>query len=108
MSRIERSSVGREDVGMHRAGRKPRLAGQVQGTVTVTGIARSVFRRGLVVPDNDPVKGFWMSYAPTAMGHATGTPTPLPLVVEADGTTNPGGLPKGAVTRIDFRNDHLH
>jgi len=85
-----------------------RRAGQVRGTVTVTGIARTIFRHGLFVPDNDPVKGFWMTYAPDAMGQAAGTPTPLPLVVEADGTANPGGLPKGGVTRIDFRNDHLN
>jgi surfeit locus 1 family protein len=85
-----------------------RRAGQLQGPVTVTGIARTLFRRGLFVPDNDPVKGFWMTYAPDAMGEAAGTRAPLAVVVEADGTANPGGLPKGAVTRIDFRNDHLN
>ena len=85
-----------------------RRAGQLQGPVTVTGIARTVFRSVLFVPDNDPVKGFWMTYAPDAMGAAAGTRAPLAVVVEADGTANPGGLPKGAVTRIDFRNDHLN
>ena len=85
-----------------------RRAGQLQGTLTVTGIARTVYRHGLFVPDNDPVKGFWMTYAPDAMGAAAGTRAPLAVVVEADGTANPGGLPKGAVTRIDFRNDHLN
>ncbi len=29
-------------------------------------------------------------------------------MAEADGTANPGGLPKRAVTRIDFPNHHLN
>jgi surfeit locus 1 family protein len=81
--------------------------GRPTGKVTVTGIARSVFHGGLFVPDNDPAKGFWITYDPPAMARAMGIRMPLPLVLEADGTTDPGGLPKGGVTRIDLPNNHL-
>ncbi len=84
-----------------------RRSGQVQGVRTITGIARTVFPHGWLVPDNDPVKGFWIVYAPAAMGAAAGVGVPLPLVVEAGAKENPGGLPKGSVTRIDFPNNHL-
>ncbi len=31
----------------------------------------------------------------------------LPVVVEADATPNPGGLPVGGQTRVELPNDHL-
>lgn len=99
--------VNRGWVPLDRKAPATRAAGQTQDRVAVTGIARSVIRRGLFIPDNDPAKGFWIAYDPVAMARAMGIGAPLPLVVEADDAANPGGLPKGAVTRIDLPNNHL-
>ncbi|MDH3242399.1 MAG: SURF1 family protein [Alphaproteobacteria bacterium] len=99
--------VNRGWVPLDRKTPATRQAAPGQGPVTVTGIARSDFRRGLFVPDNDAAKGFWIAYDPPAMARAMGIGAPLPLVLEADGAPNPGGLPKGAVTRIDLPNNHL-
>lgn len=84
-----------------------RAAGQVSGTVTVTGIARVPRPPGMFVPENDPAKGFWMTVDIAAMAAAARVAPVLPVIVEADATPNPGGLPIGGVTRIDYRNDHL-
>lgn len=84
-----------------------RAAGQVAGTVTVTGIARVPRAPGLFVPENDPAKGFWMTVDVDAMAAARGVAPVLPVIVEADATPNPGGAPIGGITRIDYRNDHL-
>jgi surfeit locus 1 family protein len=32
---------------------------------------------------------------------------PAPFYVDADTTPNPGGWPKGGITRLDLPNDHL-
>lgn len=84
-----------------------RKQGQVAGLVTVTGIARMAAPKRLFTPDNNPATGFWMTYDTPAMAAALGIARPLSMVVEADAGANPGGLPRGGVTRIDFRNDHL-
>ena len=99
--------VNRGWIPLDRAVPVPRQGGRTNGRVTVTGIARGIFRRGLFVPENDPAKGFWITYDPAAMARAMGIGAPLPLVVEADGTAHSGGLPKGGVTRIDLPNNHL-
>ena len=41
------------------------------------------------------------------MVKAAGVADPVPFYVDADNTPNPGGWPKGGVTRLDLPNDHL-
>lgn len=77
------------------------------GPITVTGIARTTFRRGAFAPENDPGKGFWAHYDPAAMARAMGIARPLPLILEADAASDRKALPKGAVTRIDLPDNHL-
>ncbi|MCC7276540.1 MAG: SURF1 family protein, partial [Alphaproteobacteria bacterium] len=84
-----------------------RAAGQVEGTVTVEGIARTrQVRRGLV-PENQVDRNLWFTMDLPVMAEAAGLPEVLPLYVEAGDAPNPGGYPLGGQTRISLPNDHL-
>ncbi len=85
-----------------------RPGGQLDGEVTVSGIARyrAADRPGRFTPDNEPAAGRWYHYDLEAMAAALGIEL-SPVVVEADETDNPGGLPIGGRTRITLTNNHL-
>lgn len=85
-----------------------RSDGQLEGEVSVSGIARfrAADRPGLFTPDNDPEAGRWYHYDLEAMAAALGIPL-SPIVVEADPTPNPGGLPIGGRTVKTLTNNHL-
>jgi len=85
-----------------------RADGQIEGEVRVRGIARyrAADRPGSFTPENDPAKRRWYHYDQEAMAAALGTEL-SPIVVEADETANPGGLPIGGRTRITLSNNHL-
>ena len=74
----------------------------------VMGIARyrADDRPGWFTPDNQPAAGVWYWYDMPALSRALGLEL-LPVVVEADATPNPGGLPVGGLTRTELRNNHL-
>ena len=84
-----------------------RAAGQVEGTVSVTGILRAPGAKGRFTPDNDPDGNTWFHLDVPAMAAAAGLDGALPYVLDADGTANPGGLPVGGQTPTALRNDHL-
>ncbi|MGI9486219.1 MAG: SURF1 family protein [Geminicoccaceae bacterium] len=85
-----------------------RSKGQLEGEVTVSGIARyrAGDRPGSFTPDNDPASGRWYHYDLEALAAALGLEL-SPIVVEADASANPGGLPIGGQTRITLTNNHL-
>jgi len=83
-----------------------RSQGQVQGQATVTGVLRTPPAPGPFTPDNRPDVDEWYWIDLAAMATATALDL-LPVVVAADATANPGGLPIGGQTRLDVRNDHL-
>jgi surfeit locus 1 family protein len=85
-----------------------RRQGQSEGTVEITGIARyrGADRPGWFTPDNEPERGLWYGYDLRALEAAVGLEL-LPVVVEADATPNPGGLPLGGRTRLVLPNNHL-
>lgn len=85
-----------------------RRAGQLEGEVTVRGIARfrDADEHAWMVPDNQPDAGIFYWYDMAALREATGRDL-LPVVVEADATPNPGGLPIGGRTRVELPNRHL-
>lgn len=85
-----------------------RRAGQLDGEVTVEGIARyrADDRPGWLTPAHEPGGLTWYWYDLETLGRATGQDL-LPVVVEADATANPGGLPVGGQTRIELPNRHL-
>lgn len=100
--------VDRGWVPVDRAHPAARRQGQVEGPVTITGIAR--YRgddaTGWFTPANQPEQAMWFSYDLPALEQAVGLAL-LPVVVEADDRPNPGGLPIGGLTRIALTNNHL-
>lgn len=89
-----------------------RVAGQVAGDVTVTGLyRRAPNEAGAFVPDNDTGKRlyYWRSLKDmqTAAFGSDGVAA-MPLFIDADAApANPGGWPKGGVTLVDLPNRHL-
>ena len=89
-----------------------RPAGEVEGTVTVSGLARSApaAKPGSFVPDNEPARNefFWRSLPDMAAGLSLPLGVKLlPFFVDAGPAVAPGGWPVGGTTVIDIPNDHL-
>lgn len=89
-----------------------RLEGQLDGPVTITGLARDRLevKPSSFVPDNDPAQNifYWKDWA--VMAETGGVPdleTLVPFFIDADDTPNPGILPMGGVTNIELPNKHL-
>jgi surfeit locus 1 family protein len=99
--------VDRGWVPTDRAHPAARREGQVEGPVEITGIARrrDATRPGWFTPANQPAERLWYSYDLPALEHALGLEL-LPIVVEADASANPGGLPIGGVSQTALRSNH--
>lgn len=89
-----------------------RMDGQLDGPVTVTGLARDPLTKkpGFFLPDNDVAKNifYWKDWR--AMAESADVPdidSAVPFFIDADSKPNPGGLPIGGVTIVDFPNNHL-
>jgi surfeit locus 1 family protein len=93
------------------AARRP--AGQVSGEVTLTGLVRRPSPRTWFTPASEPARNmfYWPDYAgmlESIGGSAPGAALPVPFFVDADAEpANPGGFPKGGVTRLTLPNRHL-
>jgi surfeit locus 1 family protein len=104
--------VNRGFVPYDRKDPSTRAEGQVEGEVTVTGLARNPLaeKPSFIVPDNDPAKNMFYWKDLPAMTATAGLPagaTVLPFFVDADAAANPGGLPVGGVTLINLPNNHF-
>jgi surfeit locus 1 family protein len=89
-----------------------RAEGQVEGEVTITGLARNPLQEkpSSLVPDNDPAKNifYWKDRDAMAASAGLGAQAEIvPVFIDADATPNPGGYPLGGVTLIDLPNNHL-
>jgi surfeit locus 1 family protein len=89
-----------------------RVAGQLAGTLAVEGILRWPVKGwpdwlDWALPSNDCGRNYWFWIDPAAMARCSGLSNVLPYALEAGPAANPGGLPRGGVTRTDPRNDHL-
>jgi surfeit locus 1 family protein len=91
-----------------------RAAGQIAGTVHVQGLLRLPpdGKPHWLLPDNRPDLNYWFWVDIPAMSAADKlaqlTPAAVaPFYIDADATPNPGGWPKGGVTRLALPNDHL-
>lgn len=89
-----------------------RAEGQLDGPVTITGLARDPLAQkpSFLVPDNDIAKNIFYWKDRDAMAESAGLPSPdevVPFFIDADSRPNPGGLPVGGVTIVDFPNNHL-
>lgn len=89
-----------------------RPAGQVADAVTVTGLLRQPGVRGWFEPEPDRVRNVWYWRDLDALAASLPADVPrdriLPFFVDAAAEpANPGGWPKGGVTRLDIPNRHL-
>jgi surfeit locus 1 family protein len=89
-----------------------RPQGQVEGEVTVTGLARNALpqKPSSLVPDNDPAKNVFYWKDRDAMARSAGLRAAaeiVPVFIDAGAAPNPGGFPIGGVTLIDLPNSHL-
>lgn len=89
-----------------------RPEGQIAGTVAVRGLTRRPGVQGWFDPEADPARNvwFWRDLAGMTASLGSGqTDRPvLPFFVEAAAEpANPGGWPRGGVTRLDIPNRHL-
>lgn len=85
---------------------KTRAEGQTAGPVELTGVLRLPQKPGLFTPSPNRQTRLWFVKDVPEMAAAAGVTVP-PVIIEADGTPNPGGWPLGGRTQVDFPNDHL-
>lgn len=84
-----------------------RPAGQVAGTVKVTGLMREPESRNLFTPADDPRGGTWFTRDPAAIAAWFHLERVAPFTVDADAPASPGNLPQGGETVLDIPNNHL-
>lgn len=86
-----------------------RALGQAAGTVQVHGLLRlpPAKRPAWFLPDNRPDLNYWFWVDLSAMSAADNLERVAPFYIDADATPNPGGWPKGGVTRLALPNNHL-
>jgi surfeit locus 1 family protein len=99
--------VNRGFVPLDRRNPDTRSAGQVFGQTTVTGLLRMPEQATPFSPENDPARNAWYRRDPGEIARALKLERVAPFTIDADATPNPGGLPEGGRTRINFPNDHL-
>ncbi len=79
----------------------------VAGPVTVTGLLRISEPGGAFLRSNDPANDRWYSRDVDAIARSKDLMPAAPYFIDADATPNPGGLPIGGLTVVQFRNSHL-
>ena len=101
--------VNRGFVPLELKDRVRRGAGEPAGTVHVVGLLRvpPAAKPTWFLPDNRPDLNLWFWVDLPAMASAAGVPGAAPFYIDADNAPNPGGWPKGGVTRLALPNDHL-
>jgi surfeit locus 1 family protein len=84
-----------------------RLAGQIAGETTLTGLMRRPETRNWFTPADEPDKNLWFTRDPAALAAHWGIEGVAPFSIDADATENPGGWPKGGATVLKIPNNHL-
>lgn len=84
-----------------------RQAGSIDDHATVTGLLRISEPGGGFLRHNDPAQGRWYSRDVAAIAAAQGLTDVAPFFVDADAAPHDGGWPRGGMTVIHFRNNHL-
>jgi surfeit locus 1 family protein len=89
--------------------RRKRIAGEPAGPVHVEGLLRlpPAGRPNWFLPDNRPDLNYWFWVDLPAMAAADKLENVAPFYVDADAAPNPGGWPRGGVTRLLLPNNHL-
>src|SRR5271163_2946421 len=89
--------------------RAKRIAGEPAAPVHIEGLLRLPpdGRPNWFLPDNRPDMNYWFWVDLPAMAAADNLDRVAPFYIDADATPNPGGWPRGGITRLELRNDHL-
>jgi len=85
----------------------PQSRAAVEGEALIVGVWRVPDGTGLFTPKPDPEKHIWNARDLVGIAAADGVKLAAPVVIEADAAPNPGGLPVGGQTVVDFPNNHL-
>jgi surfeit locus 1 family protein len=88
---------------------KKRSPGELTETVHIAGLLRvpPAQKPTFFLPDNRPDLNLWFWVDLPTIAKAAGVPDAAPFYIDADKTPNPGGWPKGGVTRLELPNNHL-
>jgi surfeit locus 1 family protein len=88
-----------------------RAEGQVEGQVSVEGLARNPVseKPNPFVPDNEPARRtfFWRDLPAMASAAGVDADKLVPFFLDARENDVPGGLPAGGSTVVDLPNNHL-
>ena len=84
-----------------------RLAGEITGSVTVTGLMRSPEERNLFTPADDPQKGVYFTRDPALIAAHFALHAPAPFTIDEAAEPVPGGFPRGGTTTVDIPNNHF-
>jgi surfeit locus 1 family protein len=101
--------VNRGFIPLELKDRAKRSAGEPAGTAHIVGLLRAppAGKPTFFLPDNRSDINLWFWVDLPAMAKAAGVAAAAPFYIDADKTPNPGGWPKGGVTRLELPNDHL-
>jgi surfeit locus 1 family protein len=99
--------VNRGFVPVDRREPASRREGQIAGPVTITGLLRMPEQTNFFTPENDPARNGWYRRDPVEIARSLKLERAAPFTIDADATPNPGGLPQGGDTRLNFPNNHL-
>jgi surfeit locus 1 family protein len=88
---------------------KKRAAAEIAGRAHIGGLLRlpPTGRPNWFLPDNRPDLDYWFWIDLGAMAAADRLEHVAPFYIDADAAPNPGGWPKGGVTRLELPNHHL-
>ena len=101
--------VNRGFIPLELKDRAKRTAGELSGVVRVVGLLRvpPAKKPSFFLPDNRPDLNLWFWVDLPAMAQKDGIAGATPFYLDADKAANPGGWPKGGVTRLELPNNHL-
>jgi surfeit locus 1 family protein len=85
----------------------PQSRTAVEGQTHIVGVWRVPDGTGFFTPKPEPDKHIWYARDLAGIAAADGVRLAAPVVIEADSSPNPGGLPVGGQTVVDFPNNHL-
>jgi surfeit locus 1 family protein len=85
----------------------PQSRQPVEGPTQITGVWRAPDPPGFFTPKPDTARHVWYARDLAGIAAADGVTLAAPVLIEADATPNPGNLPKGGQTVVDFPNSHL-
>jgi surfeit locus 1 family protein len=84
-----------------------RLAGQISGTVEITGALRWPDERRWFTPNDEPGHNLWFTADPAAIAAAKALGPVAPFYVEQESPSPPGGLPKPGKLVVSLPDNHL-